>query len=238
MRSKSREFHNLMAKEKDAPIVDVEHAFSKSELYFEENKKSITIIGVAILALAGLFIGYKFWYVPNQDAEAQKELFPISKAFAKDSFNLVLNGSATSKSAEEIADDYSVTPAGNMAEYMAGISYLRTGQYEKAIEHLKEFESDDEMVGSVALGATGDAYMELGNVDEAINYYLKAVKNSKNKFTAPMYLKKAGLAYEDKGNYEDAVKVYEQIKNDYSDTNEGRDIEKYIVRAKSHTTGA
>jgi tetratricopeptide (TPR) repeat protein len=223
-----------MAKEKDEPIVDVEHAFSKTELYFEENKKSITIIGVVILALVGLFLGYKFWYVPNQDTEAQKELFPVAKAFAKDSFNVVINGAASGnvRSAEEIADEYSVTPAGNLAEYMAGISYLRTGQYEKAIEHLKEFESDDEMVSSIALGATGDAYMELGNTDEAINYYQKAAGNSKNKFTAPYYLKKAGLAYEDKGNYDDAIKMYEQIRTDYSESTEGKDIDKYIARAK------
>lgn len=220
-----------MAKQKDEPIVDVEQVFSKTELYLEENKKSISIIAVAILAMAGLFIGYKYWYVPSQDEAAQKDLFPIAKAFAKDSFNLVLNGSAVSRSAEEIADEYGVTPAGNMAEYMAGISYLKTGQYEKAIEHLKEFESDDLIVSSIAIGATGDAYMELGNIDEAISHYLKAADN-RNKFTSPIYLKKAGLAYEDKGNYQDAIKVYEQIKADYPESNEGREMEKYIARAR------
>jgi tetratricopeptide (TPR) repeat protein len=222
-----------MAKQKDEPLVNVEQAFTKTELYLEENKKSITIIAVVILAMVGLFVGYKYWYVPQQDEEAQKELFPITKAFAKDSFNLVINGSATSRSAEEIADEYGVTPAGNMAEYMAGISYLKTGQYEKAIEHLEDFESDDLIVSTIAIGATGDAYMELGNVDEAISFYLKAAEHNKNKFTSPIYLKKAGLAYEDKGNYQDAIKVYEQIKTDYPESNEGREIEKYIARAKT-----
>lgn len=222
-----------MAKEKDAPVVDVEGALTRTEIYFEENKKSLTIIGVAILALAGLFVGYKFWYVPEQDAAAKERLFMIENAFAKDSFNVVLTGNANAPGAEEIADEYSATPSGNLARYMAGISYLRTGKYQEAIDNLEDFESDDQVLSSIALGATGDAYMELGNVEEAIDHYLKAAGNNANKFTSPLYLKKAGIAYEEKGQFQDAVKVYEQIKNDYPESAEGREIEKYLARAKT-----
>jgi tetratricopeptide (TPR) repeat protein len=222
-----------MAKTKDEPIVDVEQAFTKTELYFEENKKSIFIIIGAIAAMVALYVGYRYWYVPGQEEEVVKEIYPVEKYFAKDSFNLVINGSANSLPAGQLADEYGVTKAGNMAHYMTGISYLRTGEYEKAIEHLKEFDSDDQVVSSVALGAIGDAYMELQDIDEAISYYLKAANNNKNKFTTPIYLKKAALAYEEKQNYSEAIKLYEQIKNDYSETSEGRDIQKYIVRAKA-----
>lgn len=228
-----------MAKEKDAPVVDVEGALTRTEIYLEENKKSLTIIGVAILALAGLFVGYKFWYVPEQDAAAKEKLFMVENAFAKDSFNIVISGNVNTPGAEEIADEYSATPSGNLARYMAGISYLRTGKYQEAIDNLEDFESDDQVLSSIALGATGDAYMELGNVEEAIDHYLKAAGTNANKFTSPIYLKKAGIAYEEKGQFQDAVKVYEQIKNDYPESAEGREIEKYLARAKTFAgTGA
>jgi tetratricopeptide (TPR) repeat protein len=228
-----------MAKQKDEPIVDVEQAFTKTELYFEENKKSIFIILGAIVAMVGLYLGYKYWYVAEQEVEAQAKIYPIENYFAKDSFNLVISGTANTPSAEELANDYGVTLSGNLSHYMLGISYLKTGQYELAIEHLKEFESDDVMVSSVAIGATGDAYMELGNIDEAISHYLKAADHNKNKFTTPLYLKKAALAYEEKGNYQDAIKIYEQIKTDYPESTEGKEMEKYIARAKELSgTGA
>lgn len=227
-----------MAKQKNEPIVDVEHAFTKTEMYFEENKKSIFIILGAIAAMVALYVGYRYWYVPEQEAEAVKDLYLVEQNFAKDSFNLVLNGSNTTLSAERLAEEYGVTKSGNLAHYMAGISYLRTGEYQKAIDHLKEFDSDDQVISSVAIGATGDAYMELGQVDEAISHYLKAANNNKNKFTTPIYLKKAALAYEDQKNYTEAIKLYEQIRNDYADTNEGREMEKYIARAKTLSGGA
>jgi hypothetical protein len=46
-------------------------------------------------------------------------------------------------------------------------------------------------------------------------------------------LKKAAMANEDKGNYADAVKLYERIKNEFAETTDGKDIEKYISRAKA-----
>jgi tetratricopeptide (TPR) repeat protein len=126
-----------------------------------------------------------------------------------------------------------VRSAGNLAEYYLGISFLRKGEYQKAIEHLEEFEGNDQIVSDVAIGAIGDAYMELKNVDEAISHYLEAAKNNTNNFTSPFYLKKAGIAYEEKGSFTDAVKVYEQIRKDFPKSTEARDIAKYIARANT-----
>ena len=39
---------------------------------------------------------------------------------------------------------------------------------ESAIDHLSSFSADDEMISSIALGSMGDAYMNLGDSDQAI----------------------------------------------------------------------
>lgn len=223
-----------MAEEiKNEPIIDVQEAYSKTEQYIEENKKSLSIIVGVIVALVGIYVAWKYWYVAGKEKDAQKELFVSETYFEKDSLNKAINGDGQSLGLEGIVKDYGVTPSGNLAEYYLGIGYLKKGEYEKALEHLKEFNANDQIVAPVAIGAIGDCYVELNNVEEGISYYLKAAEKSKNKFTAPIYLKKAGMAYESMNNYKDAVKVYERIKTDYEKSTEGREIEKYIARAKA-----
>ncbi len=89
------------------------------------------------------------------------------------------------------------------------------------------------MVGPMATGAIGDAYMELGESDKAITYYLEAAGQDDNDFTTPLFLLKAGQVYELTENYDEALDVYNRIKDDYKMSNEGRSIEKYIARAEA-----
>ena len=223
-----------MAKEiKDEPILDVEQAFSKTELYIEQNKKSLLIIFGAIIVLVGGYFAYKYWYVAGEETQARTDMFKAEDYFGKDSLNLAMNGDKNgSKGFIDIADEFSITPSGNLAEYYLGICYLKKGQFEDAIKHLEDFNGNDQIVGPLATAAIGDANMELGKVDEAITYYLKAAEQNNNNFSTPICLKKAGMAYEDKQNYADAVKIYERIKNEFGETIEGKEMDKYIARAK------
>ncbi|MBL7888274.1 MAG: tetratricopeptide repeat protein [Bacteroidia bacterium] len=222
-----------MSKEtKDEPIVDVENALGKTELYIEQNKKSLMIIAGAIVALVGGYFAYKYWYVAGEETKAQAEMFKAEQFFEQDSLDKAINGDGIALGFAQIVEEYGITPSGNLAEYYLGISYLKKGQFEDAIEHLQAFDGKDQIVAPVATGAIGDANMELGRTDEAITFYLKAAEQNGNKFTTPIYLKKAALANEEKGNYADAVKLYERIKTEFSETAEGREMEKYIARAK------
>ncbi|MCZ8284201.1 MAG: hypothetical protein O9353_01990, partial [Bacteroidia bacterium] len=65
-----------------------------------------------------------------------------------------------------------------------------------------------------------------------IKFYLKAAEKSTNDFTTPMFLKKAGFAYEQKANYTEALATYERLQSEYFKSTEARDIEKYIARVK------
>lgn len=217
----------------DEPIVDVEEAFSKTEAYIEENKQSLLIIFGVIVALVGGYFAYKYWYVAGEETAARAAMFKAEQYFENDSLNKAMNGDGVASGFIQIVDDYSITPSGNLAEYYLGICYLKKGQFEEAITHLQEFDADDQEVGPLATGAIGDANMELNKIDEAITFYLKAAEQNTNNFTTPIFLKKAAMANEDKGNYADAVKLYERIKNEFSETIEGKEAEKYIGRAKA-----
>lgn len=223
-----------MASEKDAPIVDVEQAYSKVEQYVIDNQKSLSIIiGAVVLLVGGYFVWQKL-IVEEQEKSANNEMFYAQQYFEQDSLDLAINGNgADRKGFLYITEEYGITKAGNLAEYYLGMCYLKKGEYENAIEHLNSFDGDDQIVAPLAIGAIGDAHMELGHTDEAISYYQQAADENKNNFTSPIFLKKAGMAYEEKGNYADAVKIYERIKVDFPDTDEGKEMDKYIAHAKA-----
>jgi TolA-binding protein len=106
---------------------------------------------------------------------------------------------------------------------------MRTGNFEDAIDHLEKFDAEDIMIASVALGAIGDCNIELGNKEDAASYYLKAGSRKQNSFTSPIFLKKAGLVFEDLQQFDKALKAFNTIKKDYPDTDEGKVIDKYIT---------
>ncbi|HWY35709.1 MAG TPA: tetratricopeptide repeat protein [Nitrosopumilaceae archaeon] len=213
---------------------DVQETLGKAELFLDQNKKRLGIAAGIVLVLVGGVLAYKLWWLPKQDEEAQAQIFIAQQYFEKDSVNLALNGGTvggiTVTGLTEIADNYSGTKSANAAEYMIGVSLLRNGKFEEAIEHLSKFDSDDIILSSVALGAIGDANMELNRIDEAIKFYMKAADKNTNNFTTPIYLKRAALAYENQSNYAEAKKIYERLLKEFGKTNEGREAEKFIAR--------
>jgi TolA-binding protein len=207
----------------------VENALSKTEQYIEENQKSLTIILLAIVVVIGGYLGYKKFYLEPSNREALESMYVAENYFEQDSFQLALDGDGANYGFLDIIDEYSLTKTANLAHYYAGISYLRTGDFESAIEHLEKFDGEDIMVGSLAIGAIGDCNLELGNKKEAAVLYLKAAIRKKNSFTSPIFLKKAGMVYEDLQEFDKALKAYNTIKKDYPETEEGKVIDKYIA---------
>jgi tetratricopeptide (TPR) repeat protein len=224
-----------MAKKKDRTeegIVAVEEALSKTEQFIENNQKMLTII-VAVIAILILgFFAFKKLYVEPQQEEATSQMFMAEKYFEMDSLNLALYGDGMYPGFLDIIDDYGITKSANLANYYAGICYLNLGDFEAAIDHLKSFKGRDQILGPMAKGAIGDAYMELNQPDEAVDYYITAAEKSINDFTTPLFYQKAGWAYELLEEYTKAIKVYTKIKEDYAQSNEARDIDKYIARAQ------
>ena len=216
----------------EEPVEGVENLLSKTENYIEENQKSLTIIVAAIVVVVLGYMGYRNLYVAPLEAEARSQIYMAERYFERDSFNLALYGDGNYLGFIDIIDEYSVTNTANLANYYAGISYLRLGQYQNAIDHLMQFDSRDKMASSVAYGAIGDAYVELGDLERAATYYTRAAGRRPNEFTSPLYWMKAGIVYENLGNYSKALESYENIRDNYPESTEGRQIEKYIARVE------
>ena len=214
-------------------IVDVQEVYSKTESFIESNKKILSIVILGAIVIIGGYFGYKKLIIAPMEFEAQSDMFMAEKYFEQDSLQKAINGDGLNYGFIDIVDEYSGTKAANLAHYYLGICYRNTGEYEYAIDELKSFSSDDVMISTVAIGAIGDSYMELNDIDEAISYYEKAVTNGDNNLTSPIYLFKAGLAYEDNLDFANAEEKYKKIKADYPDSKEAQTIDKYIARVES-----
>ncbi|HRL71924.1 MAG TPA: tetratricopeptide repeat protein, partial [Flavobacterium sp.] len=143
-----------------------------------------------------------------------------------------LNGSEGKFGFLKIADEYSGTDAGNLANYYAGIAYLNTGKYTEAIDYLNKFKSDDIVLGALAKGAIGDAYSQKNQPKEALENYLKAAESNKNDFTTPRFLLKAGKTALTLGNKSDALKYFTDIKENYEATPEAASVDVLIGLAQ------
>ncbi|MDX9725633.1 MAG: tetratricopeptide repeat protein [Bacteroidales bacterium] len=224
-----------MAKSKkdDNPqgIKNVEQTLTRTEQLLEENYK-VLLTGLAVLiALVALFWLGRM-YLTKRNDEAQAQMYQAQKYLEMDSLKLALNGDGNYLGFIDIADEYKFTKAGNLARYSAGICHLHLGNYEEAIDYLDDYSKKDKVIGSMAIGATGDAYVELGDLRKGISKYIEAAEYAENSFNTPLFLMKAAELYEMEGNYQEALKLYERIKLEYPSSTEGASIGKYIARVK------
>jgi len=227
----------IMAKKKqtektEEQMMAVEGALSKTEQYIENNRNLLSAIvgGIVLIILA--YFGYHRLYLEPREQEATSQIFVAERYFEQDSLKLALNGDGQYPGFLDIIDDYGMTKTGNLANYYAGVSYLKLGEYEKAIDYLNEFKGDGNIVEVWAIGKIGDAYMELGEMEKALDYYTKAANEIDNNFSSPHFLMKAGQTSELLGNNQKALELYERIKNDYPQSKENRNIERYIARVQ------
>nr|WP_320120376.1 tetratricopeptide repeat protein [uncultured Marinifilum sp.] len=227
-----------MSKHKNDQVTEdnfenLEEALSKTEQYIEKNQKKLTSIAFAVIVVAVAIFAYQKYYRTPLEQKAQNQLFQAQRYFEQDSFKLALNGDENYPGFIDIVDEFGSTTAGNLSQYYAGISYLRIGEFQNAIDHLNSFSSDDFILSALAKSAIGDSYMELGESKKAASNYMDASSLNSNDFTTPIYLQKAGLAYEMTGDYKKALTAYEKIEKDFAKSAEARDVEKYITRAKA-----
>ncbi len=139
---------------------NLDETASKTEQWVEKNQKPI-FSGLLLVVVVILgYLAYNNYILEPKEQEAANELaFPkidFEKASnattAVDSlYTIALEGTNGKYGFVDIADKYSGTNAGNLANYYAGISFLRVKQYDKAISYLESFSSNDALLGPTAL---------------------------------------------------------------------------------------
>ncbi len=213
---------------------------SKTEEWVARNQKYIFGVVLAIALVTVGYVMYQKFIVQPKEQEAADEMFAAQQNFQQavdgtksDSlFNLALKGSEGKYGFKQIAEKYSGTAAGNLANYYSGIALLNTGKYAEAVTALEKFKSDDVMLSVLAIGAIGDAYAQQNQPQKALDQYVKASEMNPNDLTTPRFLLKAGQTALAMGKKADALKYFNTIKDKYESTPEGGNIDAMIGLAQ------
>ena len=210
---------------------NVGELFSKSERFIETYKNHIIIAVAAVILIVVTVLGIRQYYLIPQEKEAQAAIFPGENYMASQQWEMALNGDGKDYIGFlGIIDDYGITKTAKLAKAYAGICLYHLNSPEEALDYLKKYKANDNVIAPVIKGLMGDCYVDMGEVTEGIKYFNKAASDANSEHISPIYLKKAAIAYESIFDYTNALKAYETIKNKYPNSQEASDIEKYIDR--------
>ena len=209
----------------------INETVSKTEQFFNENKKIIYGALIAVLVIGFGILAYNQWILKPKQAEAMEQMYPAEAAFAANEFELALNGDGNVLGFKDILDEYG-TKGGKDVYLYAGICELHLGNFQEAINYLKKYKGKEHILSARALACIGDAYTGLEDYKTAVGYFEKAADLSDNMFSAG-YLLKAGVAYEEIGDNDKALACYKRISDNWPNSVEGYDIDKYISRIES-----
>lgn len=218
----------MAKKQEENTDLDLGEVYSKTELYIDKNKNVLIGVVVGILALIVGFILFN----NNREAqnlEAAESMWKAEYYYEMDSLDLALNGDNNYPGFLEISDSYGSTTIGKLANYYIATIYLRKGDFGSALSYFEDSEVNDEVLSVMRIGGMGDANMELGNAQEAADLFIQAAGMAENNFTTPMYLMKAGFAFQQLGQYADAAKAFQRVADEFPQHADAATAEKYAA---------
>ena len=221
-----------MAKEITNPNAEaVVEAVSKTEKFFNENGKLLSIIAAAVVVVAaGIFCWYKFAYQPKVE-EAQGQMAYAEQNFRAGNYETALNGDGNVLGFVQVMDEYGAK-AGKSVYFYAGVCELQLGNWDAAIKYLNSYKGKDAILAARAAACIGDAYIGLEDYSKALAQFEKAANMADNLFAA-QYLVKAGVTAEKLGQDAKALEFYKKVKDQYPSSMEGYDVDKYIGRIEN-----
>ncbi|MDB4187209.1 hypothetical protein N9743_06060 [Flavobacteriaceae bacterium] len=214
---------------------------SKTEEFVAKYQNIIlALIGVVTIGVLG-YLTYDTYVATPQKADAVTELnqaqyyfnIAVNEESSEAMYLRAINGGEGKYGFLDIIENYGSTPAAALANYSTGMAYINIKEYEKAIDYLSNFSSDDVLLSSLAKGALGDAYAQLGQDENALVNYKAAFNASSNDFTTPKYLFKAGIISASLNKNSEALGYFKRIKSDYSNAPEAQQIEIQIGRLEN-----
>tara|TARA_B100001142_G_scaffold89492_2_gene91224 strand:+ start:54 stop:821 length:768 start_codon:yes stop_codon:yes gene_type:complete len=200
----------------------------------------LTFIGIVAFGVLG-YLGYQNYVIEPKTKEAISELNQAQFYFelavnSQDSDSLykrALNGGEGKYGFLDIIKNYEGTTAAKLATYSAGMAYLNIKDYQNAIAYLDEFNSDDVLLGALAKGAIGDAFAQMGQLEEAFDYYVTASNINNNMYSTPKFLYKAAMIGSKLGKDSQALTYLERIDKEFKESQEANMVAVQIAKLKS-----
>ncbi len=209
-----------------------EAVIERAKDFWERFGKTVAIALGAVVLVVGGFLLYKNFVSEPKEKKAADAIFRAQEYFGQDSLDKALNGSGPVMGFEKIISQYGGTKAGELAKFYAGSIYLRKGSFDKAVNYLKDFDTDAPQVKARAHKLLGDAYAEQGKGKDAIEAYKKsAAAFEEDDVAASEALFLAGyLADKVLNDKTQAIELYKQVKTRYAQSQWSYEADKYLAQ--------
>lgn len=229
---------------KTEQVLEATENINNREAFFMKYKKAILIaVAAIIVVIAGVFLYISQISGPREE-KASTALSKGQTYFNNEMFEQAVNGDGAGfVGFAKLADEYSGTKAGNLANLYAGLCYANLGKWAEAQKSLDAFSTEgDQMISPASQAALGDAYAHLNQLDKAVDAFKKAAdmadskaEDDANNSFSPIFLIKAGEVLESQGKKDEALKIYQDIKKKYVNSMlvQSAEIDKYIERASN-----
>ena len=216
-----------MANKNQQQAAAMEQQVSKTEAFFEKNKKAIMITVIAVIAVIVCAILLNNYYFQPRQEKASTELAKAQEFFVQDKYDKAL------PLFEKVINEYGSTDAGNLAQLYMGLCQANLGKWQEAVKSLESFSGKkDQMITPAAEGALGNAYANIKEFDKAVEHLKKAASMADNNSLSPTFLIQAGEILESQGKKEEALKLYQEVKEKYFNSMQYQNIDAYIERVK------
>jgi predicted negative regulator of RcsB-dependent stress response len=210
---------------------DGEEIMAKAQDFWTRYQKQITVVLAVIVLGVGGWYGYKNFVVKPKAEKAVDAMYKAEEYYKLDSLQKALNGDGINAGLLKVISNYGGTAAANLAHLYAGDCFLRTGDFNNAVKHLKEFSSSDKMYQARAYKLLGDAYSELGKNDEAISSYRKAGNHfTEDQHNSAEYLFFAASLADKTGKTKEAIELYKEVRDKFPGTTAAGESEKYLAK--------
>ena len=154
--------------------LDLEEAMSSSEAFIIKYKNKFLAGIAAIVIVVGGVLGYQNFISEPNEKKASEALYRGEQYFMADNYELALNGDSLGfEGLLKVADKYSGTAAGKLANAYAGLSYAQLGQLDKAAATLVKAadKANSQALSPIYLIQAGQIYEKLGKNSEAVKAY-------------------------------------------------------------------
>ena len=224
---------NTTNQQQAAPTM--EQSLNQSEAFFLKYKKAIIAAVVALIVIVAGIVLYKTYVSGPREVKASTAIAKGQEYFQAANYEMALNGDSVNfKGFAKLADEYSSTAAGNLANLYAGLCYAKLDKWEDAVKYLEKYDAaDDQMISPAAEGALGNAYAHLHQLDKAVSHLKKAAEKADNNSLSPTFLIQAGEILESQGKNDEALKLYQTVKEKYFNSMAYQTIDGYIERVSA-----
>ena len=198
-----------------------ENILESSKLYelwawYEANRKRVHL-WVTIILIVGIAIAYAVWSAKQKQLNANNAVFLLGEPVS-----VIADGKVPGDELMKVADKYKGTSAAERALLEAGSAYFNAGEYQKAEDAFKRFQSeypgsDMKNIAAYGLAVCLDA---AGKDDAALSAY-QTLSRENNAVALQAKMNMAAI-YQSKGDNEQAVEIYREISSTHQSSWAGK----------------